>query len=86
MQYQVVENMTAVGYDDISDLMMIIRWVMNISSWSPELECQFNTQHPTYCDENKEGNRENNYILDTFSTEYTQQAFSTPLLSFTGWV
>ena len=38
---------------------------------------QLNTYNPTYCEENKEATGRTNYILDTLSTEYTQQALFT---------
>ena len=36
---------------------------------------QLNIHSPTFCEENKDVNREN-YILDTLSIEYKQEAFT----------
>ena len=52
------------GKGDSSDLITYV-WM----EW-------FNTHNPTYCTGNKEGNERTSYILDTLSTEYTQQAFT----------
>ena len=37
---------------------------------------QFNNYNPTYCEENEDGTwtEKTNFVLDTPSTEYTQQA------------
>ena len=37
---------------------------------------QFNTYNPTYSEKIRKVIDRTNYILDTFSTEYTQQAFT----------
>ena len=50
------KNMTTMGEVDISDLMMIIRWVMNIFFQSPKLDWASST-HATL--EKQKGNRKN---------------------------
>ena len=37
---------------------------------------QFNTYNPTFCEETRKVTEWTNYILDTLSTDYNQQAFT----------
>ena len=58
--------MTTMGKVDTSDLMMIIRWVMDIFFQSPKLEWASSTQmQPYVC---KKEIERTNPILDTLST------------------
>ena len=68
-----LQYMTTVEKVDTSDLMMIIRWVINISFQSHELEWASSTHATPYI--TKKVIERNNTILDTLSTWYTQQAF-----------
>ena len=70
--------MTTMGKVDISDLMMIIRRVVDISSRSPKLKWASSTHTtPHFCEKKiRKVSEKTNYILDTNSTEYTQQAFA----------
>ena len=64
--------MTTMEQIDTSYLMTIIgcyKYIISHQTWMG----QFNTYNSPYCEENKAGERTS--ILDTFSTEYTQQAF-----------
>ena len=73
---QTRNNMTTMGKTATSDLMMIRGWVI-ISFPSPKLEWTSST-HTTPHIAQKCGNLTNrtDYILDTLSVKYTQQAFS----------
>ena len=57
------------GTVDSWDLMMQITWVINISSITKTGMGRFNTQNPTYCEENQRATEKTNYILDKLSTE-----------------
>ena len=55
------ENVTTMGKVYTSDLMMIIRWIINVSSRSPKLEwasLTYTTLHVMY-EEKKDGDQEN---------------------------
>ena len=55
---------------------MTIRWVTNISSRSPKLEwTRLTHTTPHIAKKIKKVTERTNYIFDTLSTEYTQQAF-----------
>ena len=70
-------NMTTMGTVDTSDLMMIIRWIIDISSGTPKRELVGST-HTTPHIAEKIGNvtERTSYILDTLWTKYTQQALT----------
>ena len=51
------KNMTTMGKINISDLVMMLRWVMNMSCRPPICGWASLTHSPTYCDGNKEDNR-----------------------------
>ena len=50
------KNMTTIGKVDTSDLMMIIRWIINISFQSPELEWASSTHATPYIDKSNRKN------------------------------
>ena len=52
--------------------------IIGISYQSPKLGCltQFNTYNPAYCKEVGKVTEKTNYIWDSLSTEYAQQAFT----------
>ena len=52
------------GKVDTSDLIMMIRWIINILSITLTWMGQFNTYTPTYCKENKEGKLHLKHTLD----------------------
>ena len=64
--------MTTMGKVDTSDLIMMIRRVMNILFQSPKLEWASSTHATLYM---QKGNWKTNPILDTLATWYTRQAF-----------
>ena len=69
--------MTIMGEVDTSDLMMIMMWVINISSQSPRLGWASLTHTtPHVVKKQRKVTKRTNYILDTLSPEYTQQAFT----------
>ena len=69
--------MTTMGKTDTYDLIMIIRWVTNISSRSPKLEWTSLTHTASHIAKKIKNVAERvNYILDTLSADYTQQAFT----------
>ena len=71
------EYMTTMGKVDTLYLMMIIRWVMNISSRSPTLERASSTHTtPHNAKKIRKVTVIINYIFDTLPTEYSQQAFT----------
>ena len=58
-------------------LMMIIGWVMNISSRSPKVDwASLTNTTPHVAKQNNGGNQKTNCILDTLLTEYAQQALT----------
>ena len=69
--------MTSIGKIDTFDLMMIIRWITNITSRSTKLQLtsiSHTIQHGAT--KIKKINEITNYFLDTLPIEYTQQAFT----------
>ena len=71
---QVRVNMTAMGEVDTSDLMMIIRRVINISSPAPKLEWVSLTYTTPYVVKKvRKVTEKTNYILGTMIPEYQIQ-------------
>ena len=65
------------GKVDTSDLIIIIRWVKDISSRSPKLELASLTHTtPHTAKKIKKATERNDYILNTLSAKYTQQALT----------
>ena len=65
-------KMTAMGQVDTSNMMMIIRWVLNISSRLPTIEWASSTHTTPYIAQKiRKVTEIINYILDTLPTEYT---------------
>ena len=70
------ENMKIMGEVDTSDL-VIIRWVISISSRSPNLEWASLTHTTSHIAKDIRRVTERiNFMLDALSTEYTQQAYT----------
>ena len=68
--------MTTMGMVDASDLLMIIRGVMNVSSRSPKVEWASPTHTtPDIAKKISKANKRTN-LFDTLSIEYAQQTFT----------
>ena len=70
-------NMTTIGKVDTSDLMMMIRWITNVSSRSPRPEwITWTNTAPYPAKEIYMVIEKTVYMFNTPSTEYTQKAFT----------
>ena len=70
-------NKTTMVKTDSSDLMMIIKWFMNISSRSLKVQwASLTYTTPHIAKKIRNVIERTNYILDTLSIEYIQQAFT----------
>ena len=75
LRHTTTENMTTMGKIDTSDLMIIIRRVIDISSRSPKVKWASSTRTTLHLAKKiRQVTERANYILDTLSIEYTQQA------------
>ena len=84
LRHTITENMATKGNFDNPDLMMILRWVTNISSRSPKREWFGCTHITLYIAMNiKKVIKKTNNILDTLLKEHIQEAFTHASISFT---